>query len=89
MARLKKLSKHEIISMVKQLGMMHLLYHTSKKMYMLTQQFPDYTKRPPFIGSPTIEDALLKWLSTESEVIERLDCWEKLYNWDHCKIAHK
>lgn len=85
MAKRKNLPKYEIIGMVKQLGMMHLLYHTRRKMYMLTQQFPDCTKRPPFLGSPTIEDALLKWMSTENEVIERLDCWEKSYNWDHPK----
>lgn len=85
MAKRKNLSKNEIIRMVKQLGMMHLLYYTRKKMYMLTQEFPDCIKRPPFLGSPTIEDALLKWMSTENEVIERLDCWEKGYNWDHSK----
>ena len=74
--------------MVKQLGMMHLLYYTRRKMYMLEQQSPDCTKKSPFIGSPTIEDALLKWMSTESEVIERLDCWEKAYDWEH-KIERK
>lgn len=89
MARLKKLSKYEIIRMVKQLGMMHLLYYTRKKTYMLIQQFPKCAKRPPFAGCPTIEDALLKWMSTENEVIEMLDDWEKAYNWDYRKIAHK
>ncbi len=75
--------------MVKQLGMMHLLYHTRRKMYMLTQQVPVCTKKPPFAGCPTIEDVLLKWMRTENEVIEMLDDWEKSYNWDHRKIAHK
>ena len=88
MAKRKNLSKNEIIRMVKQLGMMHILYHVRRKMHMLTQQFPDCTKRPPFAGSPTIEDALLEWMSTENEVIERLDNWEKAYNWDH-KTARK
>lgn len=68
--------------MVKQLGMMHILYHTRGKMYMLTQEFPACTKRPPFAGCPTIEDALLKWMNTENEVIERLDNWEKSYKYD-------
>ena len=86
MAKRKNLSKNEIIRMVKQLGMMHILYHVRRKMYMLTQQFPVCTKRSPFLGSPTIEDALLKWMSTENEVIERLDGWEKGYKYDvNCK----
>lgn len=68
--------------MVKQLGMMHVLYYIRRKVYLLTQQFPDCTKRPPFQGSSTIEDALLKWMNTESEVIERLDGWEKSYKFD-------
>ena len=82
MAKRKNLLKSEVIGMVKQLGMMHVLYHIRGKMYMLTQQLPDCTKRSPFIGSPTIEDALLKWMRTESEVIERLDGWEKGYKFD-------
>lgn len=82
MAKRKNLSKNEIIRMVKQLGMMHILYHIRRKMYMLTQQFPDCTKRSPFVGCTTIEDALLKWMSTENEVIERLDGWEKGYKYD-------
>lgn len=88
MAKRKNLPKNEIIRMVKQLGMMHLLYYTRGKMYMLTQQFPVCTKKSPFAGSPTIEDAILKCMGTENEVIERLDGWEKSYNWDH-KIEHK
>ncbi len=61
---------------------MHLLYHTRRKMYMLTQEFPDCTKRPPLQGSPTIEDALLKWINTENDLIERLDGWEGAYKYD-------
>lgn len=82
MAKRKNLLKYEVIGMVKQLGMMHILYHVRRKMYILTQQFPDCTKRSPFAGCPTIEDALLKWMSTENEVIERLDVWEKAYKYD-------
>jgi hypothetical protein len=76
MALLKKLSKYEIISMVKQLGMMHVLYFMNKQLYNVMNNI--YT---PKMYS-TLEDFILSHLSTEQKLIDNLDAWEKRY-WYH------
>lgn len=79
MALLKKLSKHEIISMVKQLGMMHVLYFMNKQLYNVVGNAQIATIYPM---CKTLEDCVLSHLSTEQKLIDHLDAWEKRY-WYH------
>lgn len=85
MARLKKLSKYEIISMVKQLGMMHVLYFMNKQLYDLVGNAHTSNIYPQLNMCKTLEDCVLSRLSTERSLIDHLDMWEKSYWYNNTK----
>ena len=69
----KRLSKKEVISIVKQLGMMPTLYRTVRHLNKLMNETPALRS---FINKPMTE-VIMSWFRTENDVILRLDEMER------------
>ena len=71
------LNNEEIVTKVKQLGMMHLLYWMRKNVYKALISFDNIPKYIQECNS--IEGFILTFMNTEKKLIEQLDETEKAY----------
>ena len=71
------LNNEEIITKVKQLGMMHLLYRMRRNVYRALTSF-DYI--PEYIqGNKSVEQFIFTFMNTEKKLINLLDEVERAY----------
>lgn len=72
----RPITQHEAIMMIKQLGMMHILYYMRVKVYHLLKDFEQIRE---MLAGKTPEQVILSWINTENRLIEHLSEWEKNY----------
>ena len=71
------LNNEEIVTKIKQLGMMHLLYWMRKNVYKALISFDDIPKYIQECNS--VEGFILTFMNTEKKLIEQLDETEHSY----------
>jgi hypothetical protein len=72
------MTKEEKIMIVKQLGMMHVLYRAKKNVMNTLTKYESLTELYKRTGK-TIEDSMLSWIEDEERLIYYLDNWEKAF----------
>lgn len=72
------MTKEEKIMIVKQLGMMHVLYRVKKDLMNTLTKYESLTELYKRTGK-TIEDTMLSWMEDEERLIYYLDNWEKVF----------
>lgn len=72
------MTKEEKIMIVKQLGMMHVLYRVKKAVMTTLTKYESITELYQRTGK-TIEDTMLSWMEDEERLIYYLDNWEKAF----------
>lgn len=72
------MTKEEKIMIVKQLGMMHVLYRAKKNVMNILTKYESLTELYKRTGK-TIEDTMLLWMEDEERLIYYLDNWEKTF----------
>jgi len=72
----RSITEKEAIIMVKQLGMMHILYYMRVKVYHLLHDFEHIRE---LLGNKPPEKVILSWINTENKLFEHLSAWEENY----------
>ena len=72
------MTKEEKIMIVKQLGMMHVLYRAKKNVMNTLTKYESLTELYKRTGK-TIEDTMLLWMEDEERLIYYLDNSEKAF----------
>lgn len=75
----RSITEKEAIIMVKQLGMMHILYYMRGQVERMMHDFEHIGK---MLGNKPPEKVMLSWLNTENRLFEHLSEWEGNYKRD-------
>lgn len=75
----RPITEKEAIMMIKQLGMMHILYHMRGR---VAKMMHDFSHMREILGNIPPEKVILHWLNTENNLINHLSSWEECYKKD-------